>query len=60
MRRGLKLAEYQPKLAEIGAVFGVSGRWIGELRAQGVMPADGATLAENVAAFVTYRIGKRG
>jgi hypothetical protein len=52
---GNDLARMQPTLAQLGAVFGTSGRWIGALRSKGVLPPDGATLAENVAAWVAYR-----
>lgn len=57
---GRDLAQVRPTLAQLGKVFGTSGRWIGELRARGHMPADGATLAENVAAWVTYKVGGDG
>jgi hypothetical protein len=57
---GRALAHVRPTLAQIGAVLGCSGRWIGELRARGVMPVEGATLAENVAAYIAYRVGERG
>ena len=45
-------------LAQLGALFGTSGRWIGELRSRGQMPADGAPLVENIAAWTRYQVGK--
>lgn len=48
-------AAHRPTRPQLAAVFGVSSRWIGELRAAGNLPPDGATLAENVAAWVRYR-----
>lgn len=52
------LANMRPTLAQLGAVLGTTGRWIGELRARGKMPSDGATLAENVRAWIAYRMEK--
>ncbi|WP_300115202.1 hypothetical protein [Sphingobium sp.] len=48
-------ADQRPSRPQLAALFGCSSRWIGELRAQGTLPPDGATLAENVAAWVAYR-----
>ena len=47
----------EPSRAQIGAVLGVSSRWIGELRSSGVMPADGATLLENIEAWAANKYG---
>jgi hypothetical protein len=49
------LSRIRPTLAQVGALFGVSGRWIGVLRSRGQLPADGATLGEFVAAWVVLR-----
>jgi phage terminase Nu1 subunit (DNA packaging protein) len=45
----------RPQLAE---VFGCSSRWIGELRAKGAMPVDGASLLENIEAWALYKYGR--
>lgn len=50
----------EPTRAMIGAVLGVSSRWIGELRSKGEMPADGATLLENIEAWAANRYGIEG
>lgn len=50
----------EPTRAQIGAVLGVSSRWIGELRAKGDMPADGATLLENIEAWAANKYGIEG
>lgn len=50
----MDLATYPPTLNEVAHLFGKSSRWIGQLRAKGVMPADGANLAEFVEAWVAY------
>ena len=50
----------EPTRAQIGAVLGVSSRWIGELRSKGVMPADGASLLENVEAWAAEKYGIEG
>ena len=52
---GFDLACMRPTRSQIGAVLGTSARWIGALRAKGIMPPDGATLSENVTAWVAYR-----
>ena len=59
-RGGRDLARVRPTLAQLGAVFGTSGRWIGVLRSRGVLPPDGATLSDNVAAWVAYRGDRNG
>lgn len=50
----------EPTRAMIGAVLGVSSRWIGELRSKGEMPADGATLLENIEAWAANKYGIEG
>lgn len=50
----------EPTRAMIGAVLGVSSRWIGELRSKGDMPADGATLLENLEAWAANKYGIEG
>lgn len=57
---GLDLGRLRPTLAQLGAAFGTSGRWIGELRARGLMPPDGATLPEAIRAWVAYRASPDG
>jgi phage terminase Nu1 subunit (DNA packaging protein) len=42
----MDLAGYKPTLGEVAALVGKSTRWIAELRANGKLPADGATLRE--------------
>ena len=49
------LSGIRPTLAQVGSLFGVSGRWIGVLRSRGQLPPDGATLGEFVAAWVELR-----
>lgn len=53
----MDLANYEPTVAEVAGLFGKSSRWIAELRAKGVMPADGATLREFVDAWIEYQTG---
>ena len=50
----MDLAGYRPTLNEVAALFGKSSRWISDLRASGEMPADGATVADFVAAWGSY------
>lgn len=50
----------EPTRVQIAAVLGVSSRWIGELRAKGVLPADGASLMENIEAWAAERYGIEG
>ncbi|USI71625.1 hypothetical protein [Sphingomonas morindae] len=50
----MDLAGYRPTLNEVAALFGKSSRWISDLRASGEMPADGASLADFVAAWGSY------
>lgn len=54
------MAGYEPTRAELAALFGKSERWIGELRSRGTLPADGATLAENIEAWFAYQLGEQG
>lgn len=41
-------------------MFGCSSRWIGELRAKGDLPADGASLMENIEAWAQAKYGIEG
>jgi hypothetical protein len=41
----------EPSRPQLAAVFGVSSRWIGELRSKGDLPEDGASLLENIEAW---------
>lgn len=50
----MNLGEYKPTRAELAGVLGKSERWLGELRSRGELPADGATLKENIEAWVKY------
>jgi phage terminase Nu1 subunit (DNA packaging protein) len=50
----------EPTRTQIGAVLGVSSRWIGELRAKGIMPADGASMLENIEAYAAQKYGIEG
>lgn len=50
----------EPTRDQIAAVVGCSTRWIGELRAKGEMPADGATMAENIEMWVARHLPKPG
>lgn len=56
----MDLAGYRPTLTEVAALFGKSSRWISDLRASGEMPADGASLADFVAAWGSYCGAKAG
>jgi hypothetical protein len=47
----------EPSRPQLAAVFQVSSRWIGELRSQGKMPADGASLLENIEAWAAIKYG---
>lgn len=42
----------EPTKTQIAAVLGISSRWVGELRAKGDLPSDGASLKENIDAWV--------
>jgi phage terminase Nu1 subunit (DNA packaging protein) len=50
----------EPTRTQIAAVLGVSSRWIGELRAKGTLPADGASLMENLEAWAAEKYGIEG
>lgn len=50
----------EPTRAQLGQVFGVSSRWIGELRAKGDLPPDGASLLENIEAWAQAKYGVDG
>lgn len=50
----------EPTRPQIAAVLGVSSRWIGELRANGTLPGDGATLLEHIEAWAAERYGAEG
>lgn len=47
----------EPTRPQLAALLGVSSRWIGELRSQGDMPADGASWAENLEAWIDLKVG---
>lgn len=47
----------EPSRPQLAAVFQVSSRWIGELRSQGKMPADGGSLLENIEAWAAIKYG---
>ncbi|MCW2406171.1 hypothetical protein M2336_002800 [Sphingobium sp. B1D7B] len=51
------LAEYRPTLNEVAKLVGKSSRWIANLRAEGELPGDGATLTEWVQAWTSYQVG---
>ena len=50
----------EPTRAQIGAVLGCTSRWVAELRAKGDLPADGATLLENIEAWAQSKYGIEG
>lgn len=45
----------EPSRPQLAALFGVSSRWIGELRSKGDLPTDGATWAENLEAWLALK-----
>lgn len=47
----------EPTRPQLAALFGCSSRWIGELRSKGDLPADGASLLENVEAWAQLKYG---
>ena len=47
----------EPTRPQLSALFGVSSRWIGELRSKGSLPADGATWSENLEAWILLKTG---
>lgn len=50
----------EPTRAQIAAVLGCSSRWVAELRAKGDLPADGASLFENIEAWAQSKFGIEG
>jgi Phage DNA packaging protein, Nu1 subunit of terminase len=48
----------EPTRPQLASLFGCSSRWIGELRAKGDLPADGASWAENLEAYVGIKVGR--
>lgn len=54
----MDLAGYRPTLSEVAALIGKSSRWVSELRANGALPADGATLKEFTEAWAKHRAGE--
>ena len=50
----------EPTRPQLAKIFGVSSRWIGELRAQGDLPPDGASLLENLEAWAQSKYGVDG
>lgn len=48
-----------PTRPQIAAVLGITTRWLGELRAKEEMPADGASMLENIEAWVARNQPKR-
>ena len=47
----------EPTRPQLAALFGCSSRWIGELRSKGDLPADGASLLENIEAWAQTKYG---
>lgn len=47
----------EPTRPQLAALFGCSSRWIGELRSKGDLPADGASLIENIEAWAQNKYG---
>lgn len=50
----------EPTRAQIGAVLGVTSRWVGELRSAGDLPPDGSSLLENIEAWAQLKYGVEG
>ena len=50
----------EPSRPHLAAIFGVSSRWIGELRSKGDLPADGASLLENIESWAQSKYGIEG
>ena len=50
----------EPTRPQLAALLGVSSRWIGELRSAGDLPADGATWAENLEAWIARQMPEDG
>lgn len=55
-KAGADLAAYKPTLAQFAAVIGTSARWVSELRSRGIMPGNGASLAEYVQAWGAHLV----
>lgn len=53
----MNLAEYRPTLNEVAKLVGKSSRWLANLRAEGELPGDGATLPEFIQAWTSYQAG---
>lgn len=49
----------EPTRPQLAALFGCSSRWIGELRAKGDLPADGASWTENLEAWLSMKTGRQ-
>ena len=49
----------EPTRPQLAALFGCSSRWIGELRAKGDLPADGASWTENLEAWLAMKTGRQ-
>ncbi|MFC3579118.1 terminase [Sphingomonas hylomeconis] len=47
----------EPTRPQLASIFGWSSRWIGELRSKGDLPADGASLFENIEAWAQMKYG---
>jgi len=45
----------EPSRPQIAALLGISSRWVGELRAKGDLPVEGATWAENLEAWIELK-----
>lgn len=45
----------EPTRPQLAALLGCSTRWIGELRAKGDLPADGASWSENLEAWIDLK-----
>jgi hypothetical protein len=50
----------EPTRPQIAAVLGISSRWVGELRSRGDLPADGASLLENIEMWAASKYGIEG
>ena len=50
----------EPTRPQIAAVLGISSRWVGERRSRGELPADGATLLENIEMWAQSKYGIDG
>ncbi len=50
----------EPTRPQIAAILGISSRWVGELRSRGDLPADGASLIENLEMWAQSKYGIDG